>query len=231
MMNIWIILEHLFPTVCVLCGAGGDALPNLCRGCMADLPRPRAPGCPRCAQPMAAAELCGQCQQRPPAYAATTAALAYRGPVVGLVQRFKFDGDLASGQVLGLLLARAARRAPAPELLLPVPLWPARRRARGFDQARELARVVSRELGIAVTTRAARRILERRPQSMLADHEQRRRNVQGVFHVEPARIAGARVALIDDVMTSGATADALAAAALRAGARRVDAWVACRAGA
>ena len=156
--------------------------------------------------------------------------MIYRGPAINLVHRFKFQGDLAAGAVLGRLMINATRKEPTPDVLLPVPLAARRLRQRGFDQGLELARALSRGLRVPVTYRAVRRRRDCVPQSTLSSWAQRKVNVHDVFHVKPSVLCGARVSVVDDVMTSGATANALALSVLSAGATSVHVWVACRAG-
>jgi len=229
-MNIWSFIDHMFPSLCVLCGSQPVGIPNLCVGCMNELPYADQYGCPTCARPMVSATPCGQCLKERPRFNRTVAALLYRGAATRLIHRFKFQGDLAAGAVLANLMVRAIGSETHVELIVPVPLAKARRSERGFDQALELARMVARAKGLCLVLRGVKRVLERCPQSTLTSWEERRRNVRGVFHVEQLRLTGARVAIVDDVMTSGATANALAGELRRAGASAVHVWVACRAG-
>lgn len=231
-MNIWAVIDHIFSTRCVLCGAASTALPNLCDGCLGDLPRPGAARCPICATPAPPGSPCGNCLQRPPAFLSTRAALRYAGPVASLMQSYKFRGDLAAGAALAHVMLRdRSVFCREPECLVPVPLHPARLRQRGFNQSLELARMLRRATGIPLAVRGVRRRADRPPQTTLAGWSERWRNVRGVFHVEPGLVRGRRVAIVDDVMTSGATAQALARALLRqGGACEVVVWVAARAG-
>lgn len=155
------------------------------------------------------------------------APLAWRFPVDALVTRFKYRGALHFGALLGRLLrdACAGRRVDA---LLPVPLHPARLAERGFNQAAELARPVARGLCVPVLLGAARRTQATRPQASLPEHE-RRRNLAGAFCAGP-EVGGRRIAMVDDVLTTGATARALAGALLEAGAAGVEVWVVARGG-
>ena len=174
--------------------------------------------------------MCGQCQQQRPAFTTTVAALRYEGSGETLVHRFKFGNDQAAGKILATTLAQRAVRAERPDVLVPIPLSRQRLRARGFDQSWEVARHVAQLLALSANFSGVRRISNHVPQSSLKTWSARRRNVRGVFHVEPERIKGKHVAIVDDVMTSGATASSLARQLMLAGARRVDVWVSCRAG-
>jgi ComF family protein len=158
------------------------------------------------------------------------AALLYADASIHLVHAFKFRGDLAAGATLAALLLDAVRTEADPDALVPVPLSRARRRSRGFDQSLELARLVARARRLRLLTRGIERRHEGVPQSTLADWEARWRNVCSVFHVKPGCVSGLRIAVVDDVMTSGATAQAFSRSLIAAGAAQVHLWVACRAG-
>ena len=150
----------------------------------------------------------------------------YRFPVDRLVQRFKFAGDLAIGHWLSMRLAASARVACRPDVLVPVPVTHARLRERGFNQAAQIARTVSRELGIPASLRVLDRVRDAPAQSALG-RRARRANLRGAFACR-RRLDGRHVALVDDVVTTGATAEAASRALKRAGAVRVDVWAIAR---
>jgi ComF family protein len=175
---------------------------------------------------MPAPETCGRCLRMPPAFDAAIAAFEYRFPLDRLVQRFKFAGDLAAGRWLGEQLARATGGGESPDVLVAPPLSRARLRTRGFNQAIELARVVAATHGLRVDAFAVDRVRDTSAQPGLGRRE-RRENLRGAFHVSRAWPA-AHVAIVDDVMTTGATAEAMARAFKDAGARRVSVWVVAR---
>lgn len=209
---------------CYLCRGAADAV--LCAACDADLPRLAGPRCPRCALASPAGEVCGRCLARPPAFDATVAALAYAFPADVLVQALKFRGELALAPLLGRLLAARLERAERVDVVLPVPLSAARLRARGFNQALEIARHLGPDGGARLEPRLAERSRDTAAQMDLP-HAERAKNVRGAFRCARA-LEGAAVALVDDVMTTGATLDELAAALKRAGAARVVNWVLAR---
>jgi ComF family protein len=216
----------LSPT-CVLCGACGADGGDLCAGCAADLPH-NTPACPRCALPLAApAPACAHCLRRAPPQAATFAALRYEGAARHLLPRYKFGADLAIGRVLADLLLAVVAEAARPGLVVPVPLHPARLRERGFDQAWELARAVAGRLDVPARADVLRRARATAAQTGLGAVA-RRRNLRDAF-VVAGDVAGRHLALVDDVMTTGATVEAAARALRRAGASRVDVWVVARA--
>jgi ComF family protein len=180
----------------------------------------------RCALPLPEPGLCGQCLRSKAHFDAAFAAFEYRFPVDRLVQRFKYAGDLTIGRWLSLELGRRVAHEPRPDLLVPMPLTAARLRERGFNQAAQIARVVSRSVGVPVALRVVERVRDAPSQSGLG-RSARRANLRGAFRCR-ASLRGRHVALIDDVITTGASADAVGAVLKRAGASRVDVWALAR---
>lgn len=214
------------PQSCLLCGArtpGG----LLCTGCADDLPDMRGPCCPRCALPHASGGVCGRCLRHPPAFETACAAYRYAFPVDVLIRRCKYDGVLELTDGFAQALADAVADLPRPDLLLPMPLHPTRLAERGFNQAAEIARRLARRLDMAWATTGLSRLRDTPPQAGL-DLRARRRNLRGAFRCE-LDLHGRHVALVDDVMTSGASLHELAQAARRAGALHLSAWVVARA--
>lgn len=211
---------------CLICGDFGDNVVDLCGNCRSRLLRNIA-ACQRCAQPLPEAGTCGACLRRPPPLTHTHAAFVYAFPLDRLVPRLKFHRDLACGRLLSELLIESLliRQPPMPEALIPVPLHRSRLRERGYDQALELARPVARQFGLSLRADALQRVRVTAAQSEL-DAAGRRRNLHQAFRaIGPLP---AHVALIDDVMTTGATLHAAARALSQAGVKRVDAWVCAR---
>ena len=220
----------LLPPVCLLCGAAGSDGRDLCAACSADLP-PNDRACPSCALSLAPGQAgpCGACLARPRAFDRAFAPFRYRSPLDHLIRGLKFDGRLSHARLLGDLFADrlVARGAPWPDCIIPVPLHPLRLRERGFNQALELARASARRLRIPLAREGLRRIRHTTPQTRL-DARQRRTNPLGAFAPGPLP-AGARVALMDDVITTASTV-AECARVLRAnGAATVEAWAIARA--
>lgn len=220
------LVRALLPCSCVLCGATGDA--PVCPACAQDWTRDLRSRCPCCANPVGAQDggrRCGACLADSPAFDATVTACDYADPVDRLVLQLKFGARLAlapwmARRLVEAVLARAG--LPLPDLLCPVPLGPRRLVERGYNQALELARPLSKDLGIPLAPRLLLRQLETAAQSGVAPGE-RRRNVRGAFAIadEAPPLAGRHVGLVDDVMTSGHTLDELAGVLKRAGAARV----------
>lgn len=222
-------LSLLAPQRCHWCGA--PAADAACAGCRESLPW-NEPACRACALPLAAGptgSTCAACLADAPPQDRSWTAFRYAEPVARQIVRLKFRGQLAPAHVLGALMAEqlARRPEPLPELLLPVPLHPRRLRARGYNQALELGRELSRRLSIPLLPAAARRVQATREQTRL-DAGARRGNVRGAFAVGEA-VRGRHVALLDDVITTGATVAELARAARAAGATRIEVWAAARA--
>ncbi len=181
-----------------------------------------------CALPSPDGQVCGACLRHPPAWQRTRAALLYDFPVDSLIGALKYRGDLSLAPLLADCLAGNVE-AGAVEVLLPLPLHPARLRARGFNQAAELARPLARRLGLPLLHSAAQRVRDTPPQAGL-DRVARLKNLRGAFAVvQQEQVCGRRVAVLDDVMTSGATLGELARALKQAGALEVECWVIARA--
>ena len=189
--------------------------------------------CTRCALEVPeGASVCGACLVEPPPFERTLAAVAYAHPWDGLITQFKFHAGLDLAPALTQLLLEAHRRSPmpAPELLLPVPLSAARLRERGYNQAWELARRLAPRLHCRADASLLLRVKDTPHQLALAP-DKRAGNVHAAFAIEPSRrneLQGQIVTLVDDVMTTGATAAEAARALLTAGAARVDVWVVAR---
>ena len=199
---------------------------DLCAPCLHALPL-LGPACTRCALPLPSAGTCGRCLRRPPPLDSVHACLRYATPVDQLLPRFKFHQDLAAGHLLAQLM-RLHHPVLSPDTcLVPVPLHPKRLRQRGYDQALELARPLSRQLKLGLDSGLLRRIRDTQAQSDL-EANARRRNLRHAFQASPRHTPPRHVVLLDDVMTTGATLHAAARALRRVGVERVDAWVCAR---
>lgn len=175
---------------------------------------------------------CGACLTAPPPFASTLTAVRYGYPWDRLITAFKFHAalDLTGALVDLLVQAQAARSSPRPTLLLPVPLSRQRLRERGYNQAWELARRLGGRFDCAVDADLLLRIKDT-PHQLALPPDRRAANVRSAFAVEPRRlrdVRGRHVTVVDDVMTSSATASEVARTLLSAGADRVDVWVVAR---
>jgi ComF family protein len=227
-------LDVALPPLCPACRTP-VAENGLCAGCWGKLAFIAPPYCPRLGIPFAydpgPGILSMQAIADPPAYARARAAVRYDEVARTLVRAFKYGDRLDLGCILGRWMARAGRELTAgADALVPVPLHWRRLWTRRFNQSAALTTAISAASGVAVNDTALRRIKPTRQQVGLSGAE-RAANVQGAFRVAPAArtgIAGRRLVLVDDVLTSGATVDACARALLRAGAAQVDVLVFAR---
>lgn len=221
-------LRQLLAPRCVVCDL--DAGDPLCAGCTADFFATDMPRCPTCALRLPAAQgedRCGACLRSSPSFDATVALADYAPPVDGMIVALKFGGRLPLADVFGRLLSRAAAQAlRSVDAICPVPLAFERQSERGFNQSQEIARRVAADSGRPLRTDILLRTRHTAAQMDLALAD-RRRNVRGAFVVRGS-VAGMRLAVVDDVMTTGATLDEVAAALKRAGAARVTNLVVAR---
>ncbi|MBI3044763.1 MAG: ComF family protein [Betaproteobacteria bacterium] len=213
----------LLPQSCHLCGADSAGAP-LCSPCLEDLPWLPRDRCAVCALPLPSGSICGACLDRPPRFDRVEALFAYRYPVDALIHAFKYGGRLALARVLGGLVARAVGRDV--DAIVPMPLAHGRLAERGFNQALEIARVAAAGTSVRLLPDACRKVADTPPQATLPWKE-RARNVRRAFACD-ADLNGMRVAVVDDVLTTGATLNELARVLRRAGAAEVRGWVVAR---
>lgn len=210
---------------CILCGGRGD-IDGLCRGCRGSLPWLTGPHCPVCAIPNPIGELCGRCVHKPPLFDRVVAAFQYEFPATVLIQRLKYHGNLACARPLAAGLADALDKEPYPDLIIPMPLARARLAHRGFNQAMEISRRVALEFGLDISLDVCHRTREGAPQAVLP-WKQRATNIRNAFVCDIA-VDGKSVAVVDDVLTTGATLNELALTLKRRGAREVIGWIVAR---
>jgi ComF family protein len=222
------------PAQCALCGNLSQSV--VCRGCDESYwnePRSR---CRTCALPMpafrreddASARHCAACLDEPPWFNATLALADYRAPLDTLALDLKFRARLGTGNAFARHLQSRFEDSdlPMPDVIAPVPLSRKRLISRGYNQAWAIARPLAKRLGVKSDPMLARRTIHTAPQSKL-DLDTRRRNLGNAFEVQKD-VRGLHIGIIDDVMTSGATLDALARTLKQSGARRVTNFVALR---
>jgi competence protein ComFC len=220
------LLELLFPGRCPGCGRRG---PTICEQCWPSIPWLGVEVCPICASPSRLARICRRCSDSHPVLNGARAACRFEGITRKAIHDLKFRGIRGRATVLGDLVVEALDSRPlAIDLLVPIPLGRARRRQRGFNQSELIAQRIGERLGVPVSGSSLERVRETSPQ-VRRSREERRANVDGVFKCsDPALVAGRRIALIDDVMTTGATLDAGASALKAHGADRVYGLVVAR---
>ena len=229
MVYNWLKFEHC----CALCDERSEASHSLCGHCEADLSWLREQ-CTTCALPLPTFGLiCAQCLRHPPSFDHVAVPWRFAFPVDSLISRFKHQARWPLGRLLAEQLARHLDHAfdeglPRPDALLPVPLARKRLRQRGFNQAQMLADWLSPALAIPVERKLLQRVQDTPSQQQL-DAASRRRNLRQAFALSSNHdVRGRHVAIVDDVLTTGATAEALARLLKRAGAARVDVYCLAR---
>jgi ComF family protein len=232
----WPRLAHaVLPNLCALCGNLSQN--TLCRGCDEAYANETRLRCTVCAVPLpssrrdrSAGSRCADCVATPPPFAATLALADYRAPLDTLAVGLKFRARLMLADEFAQRLARLADdmldASDWPDVIAPVPLAARRLVERGYNQAWQIAKPLGRALRVRSDATLVARVIETAPQSRL-DLDARRQNVGRAFQVN-ARVHGLHVAVVDDVMTTGATLEALAHTLKAAGARRVTNFVALR---
>ncbi|WP_225318671.1 ComF family protein [Cellvibrio sp. KY-GH-1] len=224
-------INQLIPNHCLLCGDTlGESL--ICTHCHEQLPHLEAFPflCSCCALPLkSAAPFCGHCLERKPAFSRSCIAFSYEHPLDFLIHQFKYRRQLTSGKLLGEMLADTCRQAERPDFLVPAPIHWRKRWRRGFNQTELLARQVGKLLQLPVVD-ALRQTRYHESQKDLG-RKQRQKNLRQSLALRnkfKARVEGAHIALVDDVVTTAATARALSELLLKAGAQRVDIWALAR---
>ena len=227
-------LDIALPTLCVACREPVDG-EGVCADCWAKLSFIERPYCPKLGIPFVydpgPGLLSMEAIADPPAYQRARAAVRYDDVARTLVHALKYQDRTDLAPAMGRWMARAGRELlDEADVLVPVPLHWRRAWGRRYNQSGALARIIARQTGVKVATEALRRVRPTQQQIGLS-RSQRASNVQGAFKVAESRrseIAGRRVVLVDDVLTSGATTDACARALLRAKAAQVDVLVFAR---
>lgn len=227
----WLKFNHLlktslFPQSCILCNNanGGDF--GLCANCLSDLPFHQTPCCPQCGLPSANNLICGACIASTPDFDLTHALFRYEYPVSQLLQHYKYSHQLDLAETFAKLLMQRITAQTLPDLLIPMPLHPKRLKERGFNQSLEVAKIISGQLNIRLDYTACTRTKYSQPQASLP-LKQRANNIKNAFKCSQP-LTGLKIALIDDVMTTGASMNALAKAVKAKGATHVECWVIAR---
>jgi ComF family protein len=204
---------------------------DLCAACYHALEK-MEDQCYCCAKPFAihssTPRLCGKCQKNPPAFNKTYSPFIHQGAIRYLINQLKFKGAYKNSRLLGLLLANyLEKNAELPGLIIPVPLHSNRYKQRGFNQTHEIAKTIAKELDLAIDISCCQRI-KNTPHQISLTAKQRRKNIKNAFQVTKLPKVN-HIAILDDVMTTGATANELARRLKIAGVNRVDVWLCARA--
>jgi ComF family protein len=240
MVYNWVktLLLRAFPPSCMLCGQAADGALDLCAACRASLPW-LGQACYLCAQPLHDSGdyddpdprehlICGRCIRKPPRFDRSYCALIYQEPINWLVQRLKYHGQLAGIPILSELLRESLQQRVYewPQLIIPVPMHARRLRVRGFNQALEIARPLSKAFGIVLADNICERQRDT-PAQIELPAEQRAANVRNAFHMR-GDLPAKHVAIVDDVVTTGATVNELARLLKQRGAESVQVWAVAR---
>lgn len=217
------LLEQVIDSLCPLCEqrSVNSHLCEVCAGWLQPLPDP----CPSCAAPHTLNTQCGRCQQRPPPWQSATVGWVLEGATRFLIHRMKYHRDFASARALARQWwQHQAMQQPSVDALVPVPLHRSKARKRGFNQAEWLADYWARQAGLPVWTG----LIKQHPTPPLEglNRVQRRQALKGVFLIQqpPPK----RVAIVDDVLTTGATAAELTRTLKRAGVQQIELWTLAR---
>jgi ComF family protein len=211
-------IDLLFPPRCGGCQAAGSLW---CERCRAAIQLLKPPWCEKCGEPFVTEPLCANCRAHPLVIEKIRSAALFDGVLREAVHRFKYQRLSSMAEPFGDLLAAYWRAEHlTADWLMPVPLHPSRERDRGYNQSELLARCLARHVNVPVSRKGLRRTRATAVQ-MTLNAAERRKNVAGAFECVEVRVRRARVVIIDDVGTTGATLDACAQAVLKAGAASV----------
>ncbi len=250
----YVVKQALFKPSCLLCDADitletntprhilsnshsphefdSPCIDILCAPCIDDLPWHAKTSCPQCGLE-SNGMLCGSCMHNPPDFDATHAVFSYQFPIDSMMQRYKYGNSLNIGDTFGQLVSEKInkeKRLSRIDLIIPMPMHSARIRERGFNQAHEIAKVLAKHHLEKLDCKTAKRIKLTPPQASLP-LKLRVKNIKGAFEINVARlkqIQGKTIAIVDDVMTSGASLNELAKTLKKAGATHVECWVVAR---
>jgi ComF family protein len=228
MLNYSSLVNTLFKQKCLLCDANTDAWGGntsaVCRGCLNDLPWHPKNACPQCGL-SSTGQLCGSCISSPPDFDATISIFLYDFPIEAMMQRYKYGNMLSLCAFFGQMLSEKVS-TDSVDLIIPMPMHPQRLKERGFNQALEISKILSISHEEKLDYRSSGRQKLTPPQASLPLKE-RVKNIKGAFNVN-TDLTGKRIAIVDDVMTTGASLNELAKTLKKAGAAHVECWVIAR---
>lgn len=222
------LLGALTPYRCILCHQQGQAHLDLCAPCQQDLPSLTPPFCRICALPLESkgSQQCGNCLIKPPSFNKLVALWQYNHPVDELINQFKSQNRLSYGRVLSFLLSEKIKQEYSnnlPELIIPTPLHWKRLLSRGYNQTEIITKFLSGSLCIPTAHPVKRQLHTPKQQGLSA--KKRHSNLKQAFTIStPDIVANKRIALVDDVVTTGTTAELLSQCLKQAGAKEVHIW-------
>lgn len=223
-LNFDILLDKLFKQNCLLCSVKVNGKISICQDCLKSLPRAPYPNCPQCGLETNG-ETCGKCLKNSPHYDKIHALFSYVYPVDRVIQHYKYNNALFLSHTLGLLLTESIIDSDI-DIIIPMPLHPNRIQERGFNQSLEIAKVIAKLHHIKLDYTSCTRIKNTPPQSSLKPKE-RIKNMTGAFDCQ-VRMSGMHIVLIDDVITTGASLNALSKTLKQAGASKISCYVIAR---
>lgn len=227
------MISWLLPHSCILCGNLADRHQDLCHACHQDIPFVQE-ACQKCSVPFSNQDstgLCNMCLLAPPPYDKAYTLFIYEMPITRLILELKFKHTLVNARVLGELLAfhiqhHWYKAKPLPSVIIPVPLHAKRLQERGFNQALEIARPIAKALKLPIDMTSCVRSKATLAQATLAASN-RKQNIKNAFTIRKS-FAGKRVAIIDDVITTGSTMNEFCRNLQQYGADSIDVWCVAR---
>lgn len=230
--NVCHVKQVIFKQNCLLCDARidtlGASINRACRACLNDMPWHPKTSCPQCGL-ASDGNLCGSCLSSPPDFDTTHAIFLYQFPIDAMMQRYKYGNSLNLGDSFGRFLSDKVRLADYQkniDLVIPMPMHPQRLKERGFNQALEIAKILTKNCKVKLDYKSVERQTLTPPQATLPLKE-RVKNIKGAFKAN-ADLTGKSIAIVDDVMTTGASLNELAKTLKKAGAAHVECWVIAR---
>ncbi len=222
-------LQRLLPNYCLLCKEPTQSKLALCTHCIKALPWRTESYCQRCGLALPEPNICGRCLKDPPSFDRVIAAFDYSAPIDQFVFSLKFSHKLIYAYILGTLQLKYIldTKHPLPEALIPVPLHPKRLRERGFNQAGEIAKIVAKKLKLPCLNHNLIRKKATKAQAQLKA-KARRANVKNAFEINKP-IPYSHIAIVDDVITTGATVRQICLTLKQSGVKTIDVWCAARA--
>ena len=217
---------RIFKQHCLLCAASNANAVGLCTACLNDLPWHPASSCPQCGL-ASSHQVCGSCLRSQPDFNATHAIYLYAYPLDAMMHGYKYGSQLNLSRTFGQLLLQKTQSNKV-DLIIPMPMHPTRLKQRGFNQALEIAKVLAKDNACKLDYKTVIRQTLTPPQASLP-LKQRVKNIKGAFNIINAEhLMGKRIAIVDDVMTTGASLNELAKTLKQAGASHVECWVIAR---